>query len=192
MSAKTDLIQKLREGNARHVEGRTIHDAARRVADGGPAPWCVVLTCSDSRVIPEFVFDTGPGELFVIRTAGQSIDEMVLGSIEYGAATLNLPMLLVLGHENCRAVAATCESKGEGGEGYVRAIVQAMAPVARKVGFEPHAAEEENVRAAMAHLREESAVIARLMDEKKLGMVGAIYSPFTYQVRFLSQSPEDI
>ncbi len=185
----TQLLQKLKEGNARYGSGKlSSKDLPARRAElaNGQKPWCVVLTCSDSRVVPEFIFDTSLGELFTIRTAGNIADPIALGSIEYGAEHLHSPLLLVMGHEGCGAVGATCDCKGNGGEGHIAAIVKAITPAAQKVGFDKPKAVEENVRAEMARLPRESKILAHLLHEKKLSIAGAVYSLTTGHVRFLA------
>ncbi|MGP3919868.1 carbonic anhydrase [Nonomuraea sp. 10N515B] len=105
---------RLREGNRRWVAGTSTHphqDAARRAEVAQKQdPFAVVFSCIDSRVAPELVFDTGLGDLFVLRTAGQTIDPLVTGSAEYGPAELGTPLVVVLGHQRCGAVTAAAES----------------------------------------------------------------------------------
>lgn len=107
-------LRRLKEGNARFVKGRLKHPngaPARRTAVAAhQSPFAVILSCSDSRVPPELVFDQGLGDLFVVRTAGQVVAELELGSIEYAVEHLGASLVLVLGHERCGAVKATVES----------------------------------------------------------------------------------
>ena len=105
-----ELIDRLREGNKRFVDGKLAAKdfAAQRVELAqGQKPYVIVLTCSDSRVPPEFIFDESLGQVFVIRVAGNVVDSVALGSIEYAAEHLHANLLLVLGHESCGAVKAT-------------------------------------------------------------------------------------
>jgi carbonic anhydrase len=105
---------RLREGNRRWVAGSPTHphqDAARRAEVAQKQdPFAVVFSCIDSRVPPELVFDAGLGDLFVLRTAGQTIDPLITGSAEYGPAELGTPLFVVLGHQRCGAVTAAAES----------------------------------------------------------------------------------
>ena len=112
------LIERLRAGGAR---GRAAEDAAlrERTALQGQRPWAIVICCSDSRVIPERIFDAKLGELFVIRVAGNVLDRHQLGSVEYAAAHLHCPLVLVLGHTGCGAVGAALSG---GGDGFIRYI----------------------------------------------------------------------
>ena len=117
------LIARLNEGNRRYLRGETFGDVSAAVrqetAEHGQHPGAIVIACSDSRVIPEAVFSAGIGELFVIRVAGNVLDNHQLGSIEYAAAHLHCPLILVLGHTGCGAVAAALH--GETG-GFIRYI----------------------------------------------------------------------
>lgn len=107
-------LRRLMAGNARHAAGRATHPnatTARRTAlMGGQHPFAAILACADSRVGPELIFDQGLGDLFVVRVAGNVVDDVVLGSIEYSVIHLGVPLVMVLGHEKCGAVAATIEA----------------------------------------------------------------------------------
>src|SRR3954469_10461628 len=100
-------LQRLHDGNARFVSGASQHPnqtaEARQALVSGQAPFAALLSCVDSRVPPELVFDTGLGELFVARTAGQVIDEAVIGSLEYAVSALGVRLIMVLGHSGCGA-----------------------------------------------------------------------------------------
>ncbi|GAA1987391.1 carbonic anhydrase [Catenulispora subtropica] len=129
-----EAFAKLMAGNHRFVAETPEHpnqDAARR-ADLAPgqAPFAVLFGCSDSRLAAEIIFDQGLGDLFVVRTAGHVIGPEVLGSIEYGVAVLHCPLVVVLGHDSCGAVAATRTAVAEGtsGEGYVRDVIEKVTP----------------------------------------------------------------
>ena len=109
-------LARLREGNARFASGTTRHpnsDVDRRLdLSSGQAPFAAILACADSRVPPEIVFDCGLGDLFVVRSAGQMVENAVLASLEFAVHKLAVPLILVLGHDNCGAVAAA-ESRME-------------------------------------------------------------------------------
>lgn len=133
-----EAITRLLEGNARFVRGKstTINESAERrtkVAER-QRPFATVFSCVDSRVPPELVFDRGLGDLFVIRTAGNVVDSAVMGSLEYGAYELEIPLLLVLGHKKCGAVKATMETIESGGkaEGSIAYLVEAIRPAVEK------------------------------------------------------------
>ena len=136
MPAETpeEAITRLLEGNARFVRGKstTINESAERRTKIAQRqrPFATIFSCVDSRVPPELVFDRGLGDLFVIRTAGNVVDSAVMGSLEYGAYELEIPLLLVLGHKGCGAVKATMETIESGGkaEGSIAYLVEAIRP----------------------------------------------------------------
>ena len=125
---------ELLAGNERFVRGEMAHpsqDADHRAAlSDAQNPFAVVFGCSDSRVAAEIVFDRGLGDLFVVRTAGHVVDTTVVGSIEYGVQVLGAPLVIVLGHDSCGAVAAAAEALATGRMpgGFVRAIVDRVIP----------------------------------------------------------------
>lgn len=113
ISAETAL-ERLRKGNAEYVDkglytSNVSHKVRRDLKENGQHPFACIITCSDSRVIPESVFSVGLGDLFVIRVAGNVIGEFVLGSVEYAAEHLKTPLVVVLGHTECGAVAAAMD-----------------------------------------------------------------------------------
>ena len=150
----SEALARLRSGNAAYCAGEhTIGDTGAAIrlhtAEHGQQPYAIVIACSDSRVIPEAIFDAGIGELFVIRVAGNVIDNHQLGSIEYAAAHLGCGLILVLGHTGCGAVSAALSGHGEG---YIRYITD---EILRAVGEErdPDAACRLNVLHAVALIR---------------------------------------
>lgn len=155
-----EALQRLQEGNLRFVTGKSIHpnqSAARREElSRGQHPFAVILTCADSRVAPELYFDQGLGDLFVIRNAGNILDDHVAGSIEYAVEHLRVPLIVVVGHSQCGAVSAAVA----GGEtpGHIRSIVEAIAPAAQEVKAEKGDQVDNTVR---AHARRVAAVLAR-------------------------------
>src|SRR3984885_6293411 len=106
-------LERLRKGNARYVEGVSLrHDFKheREALAGGQNPYAAVLSCADSRIAPEYAFDSGRGDLFVCRVAGNFANDESVASLEYAAAILHVPLFMVLGHESCGAVDATIKS----------------------------------------------------------------------------------
>jgi carbonic anhydrase len=130
-----EAFNKLMEGNKRFVAEnlapRDVGDSKRKALTKGQSPFAVVVTCSDSRLAPEILFDQGLGELFVVRTAGNVLDPIAIGSVEYGVEHLHAPLLILLGHDQCGAVAATLEAKGSP-EGNIGAIVKKILPAVKK------------------------------------------------------------
>lgn len=125
-----EALQRLQEGNQRYVSGWRLHPrqgADRRAAVlPGQQPFAVVLTCSDSRVPPEIIFDQGLGDLFVIRVAGNVVDEIGLASVEYAVAHLHTPLVVVLGHTRCGAITAALA--GGPPEGHLPALMALLEP----------------------------------------------------------------
>lgn len=129
-----EALQKLMDGNKNYVENKLTNTSrsdskTRESLATSQKPYAIVLTCSDSRVPPELIFDTGLGEIFVVRVAGNIPDPVVIGSIEYAAEHLGSPLILVLGHERCGAVTATVDAKGKStGSPNIDAIAKAIRP----------------------------------------------------------------
>lgn len=148
----------------------------------GQAPFASIFSCSDSRVPPELVFDCGLGDLFTVRTAGHVIGPTTLGTLEYGIAVCRTPLLVVLGHQSCGAVAAAVDSHhtGEMPGGFVRELVERVAPSvssALQAGAqEPDAVAAEHVRVTVRDLIEVSQVVADALAAGTLGIAGMAYS----------------
>lgn len=127
-------LQKLREGNERFVTSKLSHpnqSAERRTeVSKGQKPFAVIVGCSDSRIPPEIVFDQGVGDLFVIRVAGNIVDDVALGSIEYAVDHLGTKLVVVLGHGKCGAV--TAATQGGEAHGHIGSILTAIAPAVEK------------------------------------------------------------
>lgn len=173
--------QQLMAGNQRYVAGaptRTHQDAARRseVATG-QRPLAVVVGCADSRVPPELLFDQGLGDLFVVRVAGEVVDDAALGSIEYAAEHLGTGLIVVLGHERCGAVGAAVA----GGEapGHLSALVDAIAPAVAAARGEPGDLGENAMRMHASLVAKSLAasepILAERVREGKLKVVAARY-----------------
>jgi carbonic anhydrase len=133
-------LAELLAGNARFVAGTRVHpnqDAEHRASlAGAQTPFAVIFGCSDSRLAAEIIFDRGLGDVFVVRTAGHTVDASVLGSIEYAVTVLNTPLVVVLGHNSCGAVTAARDAvvNGVPATGHVQAIVDAIVPSVRLAG----------------------------------------------------------
>ncbi|MEU7047857.1 MULTISPECIES: carbonic anhydrase [Streptomyces] len=180
-----DAFELLMAGNQRFVAGTPEHpnqDAVRRT-ETAPSqnPFAVLFGCSDSRLAAEIIFDRGLGDLFVVRTAGHVAGTEVLGSIEFGAAVLNAPLVVVLGHDSCGAVAAACSAleNGQTPGGFVRDVVERVTPsvlAARAAGRE--SAEEilaEHIEHTVDLLLERSRILAERVADGRLGVVGLSY-----------------
>jgi carbonic anhydrase len=175
----------LKEGNERFVAGKPAHpsqsvDHRASLADG-QKPTAVVFGCADSRVAAEIIFDQGLGDMFVVRTAGHVIDSAVLGSIEYAVTVLDVPLIVVLGHDSCGAVAATLTALDDGviPRGYVRDLVERVTPsvlTGRREGltavdeFEAH-----HIRETAAQLLTRSTAILERIPTGELAIAGVTY-----------------
>ncbi|MFD7904048.1 carbonic anhydrase [Kitasatospora sp. NPDC059722] len=196
ISGPRHALQTLLEGNARFVAGSPEHpnqDAGRRAALA-PAqrPFAVLFGCSDSRLAAEIIFDQGLGDLFVVRTAGHVAGPEVLGSIEYGVSVLDCPLVIVLGHDSCGAVAAALDAVDEGRlpGGFVRDVVERVTSSvvsARAAGIEdPDAIVDEHIRQSVDLLLERSQVLAAKVAEGSVGVVGLSYRLTDGQARMVA------
>ncbi len=175
----------LKEGNERFVAGEPAHpsqsieDRARLAA--GQKPTAVLFGCADSRVAAEIIFDQGLGDMFVVRTAGHVIDTAVMGSIEYAVTVLDVPLIVVLGHDSCGAVKATLSAIDDGvvPGGYVRDIVERVTPSVlqgRHAGLtRVDEFETRHVNDTVTQLRVRSASIAERLAAGTVSIVGLTY-----------------
>jgi len=183
-------LKKLIDGNDRYVAGNLIHqnqNSQRRIEVAKKQkPFAIILTCSDSRVPPEIIFDQGIGDLFVIRTAGNVVDNVALGSIEYAAEHLGVPLLVVLGHERCGAVEATV--KGGEAAGHIKSIVSLIARAVDKVlpqkGDVLENSVVQNVYNVVDDLQNSKPILSELVHENKLKIIGARYDLDDGKVNF--------
>lgn len=176
-----EALQELMAGNRRFVDGlpASRHGVARRRAElaTGQKPFAVLVCCSDSRVGPEVVFDQGLGDIFVIRTAGEVVDDIGLASIEYAVEHLGTPLVVVLGHERCGAVTAALA----GGEapGHIGSLLKAIQPAVSESKGEPGDPLDNAVRAqvrdVVRQLRSAVPILSELVHEGKVKVVGARY-----------------
>ena len=175
----------LKEGNERFVAGKPEHPSQsvdhRTSLAAGQQPTAVVFGCADSRVAAELIFDQGLGDMFVVRTAGQAIDSAVLGSIEFGVTVLNVPLIVVLGHDSCGAVKAAIGAIDDGAipGGFVRDVVERVAPsilMGRRDGLSRvDEFEERHVRETVAQLVARSSAIAERVNSGTLALAGVTY-----------------
>jgi carbonic anhydrase len=189
-----EALARLKAGNKRYIDGiAKRHDfvAEREALVGGQNPFAGILSCADSRIAPEYAFDTSRGDLFVVRVAGNFVNTDNLASFEYAVAELKTPLILVLGHEACGAVKATISSvKTETTlPGHLPSLVKALAPavtaVLSKGGDVLANAIEENVRQNVAALKNASPILNAAVDEKRVAIVGGVYRLATGAVDFI-------
>ncbi len=194
--AAPGALERLRMGNDRFASDPTvdlpIEPGSRAALASGQHPFASVLSCADSRVPPEVVFNTGLGDLFVVRAAGEVVDRSVLASLEYGAEHLHIPLLVVMGHEFCGAVktvvdltSASKTSLGPNLDFLVKAIQPAVTRSSKSLFEEPlKAAVLANVEQVIMDLQAQSAILRRLVETDKLQIVGAYYQLSSGQVTF--------
>ncbi|NDK31024.1 carbonic anhydrase [Nesterenkonia haasae] len=175
----------LRQGNARFVNGDVRHpnqNAARRSSlTESQHPVAAIFGCSDSRLAAEIIFDVGLGDVFVVRTAGQVIDDAVMGSLEFSVDVLNVPLIVVLGHDSCGAVSAALNAAETGSlpAGYVRVLVERIFPSvlsAQKTGTPTvNDAVEEHVKQTALRMVDHSRVLHAAVGEGRTAVVGVTY-----------------
>jgi len=173
--------QKLIDGNKRYVDAKLSHPdqtAQRRTEVAkGQHPFAAIVSCSDSRVPPEIIFDQGLGDLFVIRLAGNILDDAALGSLEYAVEHLGVKYIMVLGHERCGAVDATV--KGGETPGHISSLVKAIQPAVEKVKNLPGDVLDNAVRAnvtmVVQQLKSSGPILEELVKKGALSIDGARY-----------------
>jgi carbonic anhydrase len=194
-----EALRKLIDGNKNYVETNLTNaersDSATRASLAkSQKPYAIILSCSDSRVPPEIIFDKGLGEIFVIRVAGNIPDPVVLGSIEYAAEHLGSPLIMVLGHKRCGAVTATIDLKGKtSGSKNIDTIVKAIQPnvktatagcnvckgekdcAATKKSELVECVSDANAKTVAANLTKDSKILKHMVEEKKIKIVAAKY-----------------
>ena len=207
MISASDALDLLREGNRRFVmnqsqAGSTSHHERRLSLVSGQEPFAIVLGCSDSRVPAELVFDQGFGDLFVIRVAGNIVAPSQVGSVEFAALRFSTRLVVVVGHSQCGAIAATVEEvlgRSTTESRNLRSIVDRVRPAVETLLSGEHADDLEglmneavraNVRASVNHLRHGSQLLERLIQVEGLRVVGAEYSLETGIVTFLDDIDE--
>lgn len=196
-------LEALKAGNARYVDGNLAMpnlDAQRRsnTAKNGQFPFATIMTCSDSRVPVEYIFDRGVGDLFIIKVAGNVADTDEIGTIEYGTEHLKTPILLILGHTKCGAVTAV--ATGAKLHGSLPGLVDNIKPAFDKVKhIHPETPGKdlvpetikENVFQALEDVITHSPMVAKLIKEGKLKAIGAIYDIETGYVEWLGSHPNE-
>jgi carbonic anhydrase len=182
----TGSYADLLSGNTRYVEGRFLQKQSgaefRKELAKGQKPEAVVVTCSDSRVSPEIIFDQDLGHIFVIRTAGNVVDSIAIGSIEYAVEHLHTPLIIVMGHESCGAVRAAIEHKGKP-EGNIGEIIKKILPAVKQAKVSLKAGDDlaysatiGNIRNVAKEITARSKIISREAAEGKVTIIGTYYS----------------
>ena len=177
-------LKRLMEGNERYVGGLARrHDFKnqREALAGGQNPYAAILSCADSRIAPEYAFDSARGDLFVCRVAGNFANEETVASLEYAVAVLATPLILVLGHEACGAVDATIKSLKDGKPlpGHMPSLVAGLSPSVKVVADQPGNALDnailQNVKDTVAKLKAAAPILSAAVEQNKIKVVGGIY-----------------
>lgn len=194
-----EALQALKDGNkgfATDSPVRSVQGRERRIEIAlGQTPFCVLVSCSDSRVSPEILFGRGLGELFIVRNAGNTVDTAALGSIEYAISQLGVPLILVMGHSRCGAVEAACSVVKNNTQfaGSIGRMIEPIVPAALAVRDKPGDFVENAVRANVDRIvtRLRTASEPSLLDPLKAGklrIVGAAYSLDSGAVDFFNEA----
>ena len=184
-----EVVQRLKDGNARFVADKLdgkLQDSSRRESlTGGQAPYAIVLSCADSRVVPELAFDTGLGEIFVIRVAGNVANSSSIASIEYAVAHLGTAVIVVLGHQSCGAVTAAVSG---GDNGYnLNHLLSHITPAisASPEGANVNDVVKKNAELTAEELKTRSGIIRGAAESGKLEILPAYYNLDSGKVDFL-------
>lgn len=203
-----EALRALQDGNRRFATDRSVPqplgEGVRRTLARGQNPFAIVLCCADSRVPPEHVFNTGLGEIFVVRVAGHAVDQETLASIEYAVDHLNVPLCVVLGHESCGAVAAAVAQSAAEDQGHgkaaaspaIQGLLEQIEPAVRKVRSrdlggkeQTDACEEEHAQRTVAECLRRSPQLRRFAQVGKFKMVAARYHLRSGEVEWLPVRP---
>lgn len=194
--AYPNSLERLKEGNKRYVTSTTVcHEdwAPKRTAlVQKQTPFAVIVTCSDSRVPPEIIFDQALGALFVIRVAGNVVDDFAIGSIEYGVNNLGANLIIVLGHSNCGAIDAAL--KGLTFDNHIQEVLNAIQPAVNSTKGQSENLLEKTTKANVRNVKEKllhsKPLLSKLFKEDTLKIIGAYYDLESGRVEFLDQ-PSD-
>lgn len=172
-------LQKLKEGNARFVNEQLTHanqgSSTIEELTAGQAPWAIVLSCADSRVVPELAFDTGLGELFVVRVAGNVANASSIASIEYAVAHLGTKLIVVMGHESCGAVGAAL-ANGGGSDSLDHLLGEIKPSIAKSDSNEVNDVVKVNAGVSAENLLSRSAIISDKVNSGEVKVVSAYYN----------------
>jgi carbonic anhydrase len=190
-----EALKRLMDGNDRYVSGNSVtHDFKdeREALVSGQNPFVAVLSCSDSRIAPEYAFDTARGDLFAVRVAGNFVTDEGLASIEYGVAVLGTPLILVLGHERCGAIEAGIKAVKDQTvfPGHIPKLTEALKSsietVIKQPGDTVENATAQNVKDSVERLTKASPLLTDALAKGKLKIVGGIYRLATGKVELIA------
>jgi len=184
-----EVLTRLKEGNQRFAEDKldsvSVDQSTKNKLVNGQSPYAIVLSCADSRIVPELMFNTGMGELFVVRVAGNVANTSSLASMEYAVAHLGTPLLVVLGHQNCGAVTAAVQGGDNGSN--LNHLLDHIKP-AIKGSSNPNVVDEvirKNIELTVKVISRDSEIIKKAVDSGAVEIVPAYYHLDTGKVDFL-------
>ncbi|MEO0066232.1 MAG: hypothetical protein RI983_1558 [Bacteroidota bacterium] len=196
-SLDRDALAKLVEGNKRFASNHPIHPDQTleklRELEKGQHPFAVVVSCSDSRVPPELIFDQGLGDLFIIRNAGNIVGDYEIGSVEYAVEHLKVNLVIVLGHTNCGAIRAYLDHPKDTIPNHIQSIVDYIKKEPEEIAINKKGANyyEESIKANVLHgvhiLSQSKPVLKEFIEKGELKIVGANYDIHTGKVSFISE-----
>lgn len=188
-------LERLIKGNGRYVSGdMKSHDfiAERPALVAGQNPFAGILSCADSRIAPEYTFDTGRGDLFVCRVAGNFANADTIASFEFGVAVLGVPLIVVLGHESCGAIDSTIKAVTQGVDfpGHIPSLVKALKPAVKAAQQQSPAnlltaATKQNVLLTVEKLKSASPILDKAIEQNRLRIVGGVYNLATGHINWL-------
>jgi len=184
----TEVIQRLKDGNSRFVadklDGKLQNSKRRQSLTGGQSPYAVILGCADSRIIPELVFDTGLGEIFTVRVAGNVANSSSIASIEYAVTHLKTRVIVVLGHESCGAVAAAIDG-GDNGYHLNHLLAHITPAIELLKGQDNSIITKKNAELAASDLESRSQILAEAVKTGQIKIFPAYYYLASGEVEFL-------
>ncbi|MCW3121885.1 MAG: carbonic anhydrase [Flavipsychrobacter sp.] len=195
VTTPSEALQKLKEGNFRFINNMPINkDLLNRIAEtkDGQTPFAAILSCMDSRVSSELVFDQGLGDIFSLRIAGNVVTDGILGSLEYSTAVAGAKLILVMGHTNCGAVKGACDHVEMG---YLSGLLEHIKPAVEnekhilndRTSNNPEfvtAVAKLNVESSVSEIVNRSSIIRKLVEDYKLAIVPSMYNVATGKVSF--------
>lgn len=191
-------LKRLMAGNERYVQHKEVHpdmsfERRRQIDQEGQHPYAVILGCADSRVPPELIFDEGLGDLFVIRDAGNVVDDDVLGSIEYAVEHLGVQLVVVLGHEKCGAVSAALKS--DKAPGHIQKVIDSILPAIKEArelpGDQVHNCVVANARHVAFQIKTSEPILRLAVETNRIQVVAANYHLDSGRVELLEKVKPD-
>ncbi len=188
IESKKEALEELKLGNIRFIKDSLINNNYKKqieISKTGQRPHSLILTCMDSRVPPEIIFDQGIGNIIVLRNAGNLEDENMLGSMEYAVKYTSIKQIVILGHSHCGAIKGAIDGKKHGN---LTQLLDQIKPAIKSHIHNPNIYNEtsiNNVLITMEHILEKSSLIMENLNQKKIDLIGAFYEVETGEVEFM-------